>query len=135
MGYPESLRDRLPRSEAYPLRRTSLDASLAAAGVEAVSLVYFLRAGIDEWRASGCGRVLSVEFTPARADRQERLEVRVHAVPKDQKHLVAEAFTSELLRQVAVWIRAAETSENVWRGQDHGLVVRWDGQALAADEF
>jgi hypothetical protein len=134
MAYPESLRDRLPRTEAYPVRRTHLDAAMAAAEVEAVSLVYFLRAGIDEWRASGSGKVLAVEFTAAGPDRPESMEIRVHAVPKDRNQLVAKALAPELLSRVAQWIRAAETSENVWRSQDHGLVVRWDGEALGVNE-
>src|SRR5205823_10945779 len=109
-------------------------AALAAAGVEAVSLVYFLRSGIDEWLASGTGEVLGVEFRAARPDRQETTEVRVHAVPKDRNQLVAEALVPDQLRRVAQWIRAAETSENVWRSQDHRLVLRWDGGALRPQE-
>jgi hypothetical protein len=107
---------------------------MAAAGVEAVSVVYFLRAGIDEWRASGSGRVLGVEFTAAGPDRPETMEIRVHAVPKDRKQVVAEALDPELLNRVAHWIRSAETSENVWRSQNHDLVVRWDGEALGVHE-
>ena len=134
MSYPESLRDRLPRTEGYPLRRTHLDRALAAAGVEAVSVVYFLRAGIDEWRSSGSGRVLGVEFRAAGPDRPETLEIRVHAVPKDRKRVVAEALDARLLSRVAHWIRSAETSENVWRSHNHDLVVRWDGKALTVHE-
>ena len=134
MAYPESLRDQLPRSETYPLKRTHLDAAMAAAGVEAVSLVYFLRAGIGEWHASGSGEVLGVEFTAARPDREERVEVRVHAVPKDRNHLVAEALVPDLVGRVAEWIRAAEISENAWRSKDHGLALRWDGEVLTVHE-
>jgi hypothetical protein len=134
MAYPESLRDRLPRSETYPLRRTHLDAALTAAGVEAVTLVYFLRGGIDEWLASRVGRVLGVEYKAARSDRRESTEVRVHAVPKERNHLVAEALVPDQLGRVVAWIRAAETADNVWRSQDHRLLLRWDGEALTFQE-
>lgn len=134
MSYPESLRDRLPRSETYPLRRSHLDAALAGAGVGAVSVVYFLRGGIDEWLASGAGKVLGVEFRAARPDRGESTEVRVHAVPKERSRLVAQALVPDQLGRVAAWIRAAETSDNVWRSRNHSLLLRWDGQALMFQE-
>src|SRR5438874_4038981 len=45
----------------------------------------------------------------ARPDRRESTEVRVHAVPKDENQLVAEALVPHQFGRVAEWIRAAET--------------------------
>ena len=132
MSYPESLRDKLPRRDAYPIGRDILDAALRSAGVEHVDVVYFLRFGIGAWSATGAGKLVTVNFR-AKGVYSERIELRVHAVPARRKQQLGNALT-EVLPRVASWIRRAETSENVWRSADHVLTVRWTDGAVQIDE-
>ena len=132
MSYPESLRDELPKTETYPVGREMLDATLAAAGVQSVDLVYFLRAGIEEWN-HGAGVLLDVDFHARTRDRSDRVELRVRAMPSERKPVVAPTFSNALGR-VAEWIRRAEVAGNAWRSSDHSLVVTWEGNALAFKE-
>jgi hypothetical protein len=120
------------RSETYPIGRERLDAALSEAGVERVDLIYFLRAGIDDWQTSGSGALVAVTFR-AKGTYSERVELRVHAVPSKRRQLLGAALT-DALPQLARWIRNAETSENVWRSSDHALTIRWTNGAVVIDE-
>jgi hypothetical protein len=133
VSYPESLRDHIPQDEAYPISRTALDSALSEAGVATLDMIYFLRAGVRELRDSGVGNVMEISFKAATADRPERMEVRIYAVPAVLKKVVGVALTN-LLPDAASWVRRAERSENVWRSTDHGLVLRWGGDDLRPSE-
>jgi hypothetical protein len=79
VSYPESLRDRIPQHEAYPISRTALDSALSDAGVATLDTIYFLRAGVREFRESGVGDVMEISFKAAMADASEALGLgRVH---------------------------------------------------------
>jgi hypothetical protein len=132
VAYPESLRDALPRSEGYPLGRRALDAALSAEGVASLDLVYFLRAGILDWKR-GDAIVVRVDFRAQTNDLRERVELRVHAVPTDRKAEV-QAKVMTALPRIAAWIRRAEVANNVWRSADHALVARWQDDALSFEE-
>jgi hypothetical protein len=69
LGYPPSLRDRLPRGESYPVRRQALDAALRSAGVPGptLALIYFLRGG-----QMSPGAVVEAEFRARSHARTER---------------------------------------------------------------
>ena len=101
MPYPESSRDASPRTETYPCGREALDAAFSNAGVESVDLVYFLRAGIKDWKA-GDAVLLNVEFRASTRDRSERIDVRVHAIPSDRNRAVEPAIPTAL-RRIAEW--------------------------------
>jgi len=133
VSYPESLRDPIPQDDAYPISRTALDSALSDAGVATLDMIYFLRAGIREWRDSSVGDVMEISFKAATAERRERTEIRIHAVPAASKQVIRVALTS-LLEDTAAWIRRAERSENVWRSTDHRLMLRWDGDNLQLSE-
>jgi hypothetical protein len=133
MNYPESARDALPKDESYPFGRETLDAALTTAGVEHVDLLYFLRAGIKDWRGSASRKVLRVDFRAATRDYRPRLEIRVHAVPAEQRCAVEAALVPDVVARAAEWIRKSETSDNVWRSSDHALVVQWEGDAVSTD--
>jgi hypothetical protein len=131
VGYRESSRDALLSGEAYPLKRGCLDEALTGAGVEHVDLVYFLRWGgvAVRWTADPPHEVLRVEFHPSTRDYRERIELRILAVPAPIRAAVEAQLTSKL-GIVAAWIRAAETSENVWRATDHSLVASSDDSTV-----
>ncbi len=133
VSYPESLRDRISQDEAYPISRTALDSALSDAGVATLDMIYFLRAGLREFRDSGVGHVMEISYRSATADRHERTEIRIHAVPAISKQVIGVALTN-LLADAAAWVRRAERSENAWRSSDHGLVLRWDGDDLRLSE-
>ncbi len=133
MSSPESLRDPISKDEAYPISRTALDAALSDAGVATLDMIYFLRAGIRDWRDSAAGDVMELSFEAATADRPERTEIRIHAVPAASKQFIRIALTN-VLEQAAAWVHRAESSENVWRSTDHGLMLRWDGENLQLSE-
>lgn len=76
---------------------------------------------------------MDISFKAATADGPERTEIRIHAVPAVSKQVIGVALTN-LLDDAAAWVRRAETSENVWRSTDHGLVLRWDGDDLRLNE-
>jgi hypothetical protein len=121
------------RGESYPVGRERLDAALRATGVANVETVYFMRGFIREWR-SGCGRVMTIDFVHSSGNPGERREIRIHAVPVASTAAVSLALQQGSLERVAAWMRAAETSENVWRSSSHRLTIRWDGNALRFDE-
>jgi hypothetical protein len=129
VALPESLRDPVGRDESYLLRRTELDRALSDAGVSDVSRVYFLRWGIEEWRQSGKGRVVTVNFAAATTHSPERLEIRLHAAPSVMAREVRVA-AEYALGTAADWVAKAQKADNVWRSHDHELVVAWDGQRL-----
>lgn len=130
VSLPESLRDPVAKDESYPVGRAALDRALDEAGATDVSMVYFLRWGIEEWRHSGHGRSLTVTFTAATARSAERLEVRVHDLPTAAAPPVREAM-GQVLPKVASWIAEAQGAENVWRSHDHELVAYWDGERIS----
>lgn len=110
--------------------RAALDRALAEAGVTDLSMVYFLRLGIEGWRRSGQGWLLTVTFTPATPRNAERLEVRVHAVPTAAVQTVREAL-ARVLPGVATWLAQAQSAENVWGSQAHELLAEWDGERVS----
>jgi hypothetical protein len=113
--------------------RAALEAALTTAGVGQLDLVYFLRAGIREWQISATGQVLQIDFRAATRDWTERIELRIHAVPSTLKPAVRKALMP-VLRTAAAWVRAAETSENVWRSTDHAFVASWVDSKLLVYE-
>ncbi len=117
VSYPESLRDPIPQNEAYPISRTALDSALSDAGVATLSMIYCLRAGVCEFRDSDVGDVMEISFKAATADRPERTEIRIHAVPAVSKQVIGVALAS-LLDEVAAWVRRSERSEKLWRSTD-----------------
>ena len=76
---------------------------------------------------------MEIAFKAATADRRERTEIRIHAVPVMLEQVIGIALT-KLLDDAVAWIRRAETSENVWRSTDHALILRWDGDTLRLSE-
>jgi hypothetical protein len=133
-SFPESDRDPLPKRESYPVGRELLDAALEAAGVEHVDLVYFLRAGVEDWHREGAGAVLTGTFRTATRELGQRIELRVHAIPAEHKVRINAALVPRALDRFAAWIRNAESGNDVWRSTDHELVARWDGKAMQIDE-
>jgi hypothetical protein len=132
--YPESLRDDLPKGESHPINRTAIDAALAAAAVEHLDTIYFLRAGIEGWSTANSGDVLRIDFHAATSDRRRRVELRVHAVPGSLKRAVAEATVPSALARACAWLRQAEIAGNSWQSTDHVFVVRWaDGVVRVSD--
>jgi hypothetical protein len=126
------MRDPLPRTEGYPLGRRVLDAALSEAGVESLDLVYFLRAGITDWKL-GNAVIMFVDYRAHSRDSGERIELRVHAVPANCKSEVASNVLAVLPR-VAEWIRRAELAEIPWRSSDHALVARWRDDKVIIEE-
>lgn len=134
MSYPESQRDHVARDESYPINRTTVDAALAAAGVEHLDTIYFLRAGIEGWRTANSGDILRIDFRAPTAFWGRRVELRIHAVPGSLKRTVAAATIPSVLARACDWLRQAETSGNSWQGTDHVFVVRWaDGVVVVSD--
>ena len=132
VSYPESLRYDLPKDESYPINRAAVDAALAAAGVEHVDTIYFLRAGIRGWRTANSGDVLRVDFRAATPNEGRRVELRIHAVPGRLKQTVAAATLPSALARACEWLRQAETSGNSWQSANHVVLVRWaDGVVLS----
>jgi hypothetical protein len=133
--YPDSSRDALPSSEAYPLKRQRLDTALTAAGVGHVDLIYFLRNGgvAARWKTEPPHEVLRVDFRASAQSYRERIELRILAVPASLRPVVETQLTAKL-GPVAGWMRMAETSENVWRATNHSLVASWDGSTVTVTD-
>jgi hypothetical protein len=124
MQYPASMRDPVPRGESYPISRQVLDSALRAAGVQHLSLIYFLRGG-QTWRGSH-GRVIRVAFRAQSRLAPEAVELRIYSVPSPLKRTIGPLLIDHALAHVAQWIADAERAGNSWGASDHVLVLDWE---------
>jgi hypothetical protein len=118
---------------AYPLGRDRLAAALDTAGahVDHLSLV-----GGTANRPTDGYLVLDVLWSgDARTNRVPGiLQMRVWAVPADQRAEVREALEAHVLERACAWAAAARDRGNAWTASQHSFVVTRNGGRLTVAE-
>jgi hypothetical protein len=117
--------DPLPSDLSYPLKRSVLDSCLAAAGIENVRHVFFLRrprqdrvVQADYWPEAGAAPPAGSFFEPGTAS------ISVFAIAGEQAEAAAELILDEVLAQLCAWLRGAERQPADWRSQAHFIAFR-----------
>ena len=123
-------RAQIPKGLSYPLKRSALDAALAAGSITALAAVYF-------WMRQRGDLVLRANYsgeTHRDAAGAGQATVRVYAGPAPERHATEVALLQEGVPRLVAWLRAANVAGNVWRASDHHLTMRYDAGRLHVEE-
>jgi hypothetical protein len=122
MTFPETVRDKLPSTLAYPVERSELDRTLAEARVTAIaSITFAIRQRGDvvaraiytgEHRRGWVGAGTASLF--------------IFAVPVAERRATADVLLGGALKRVCEWIRRS-SEPGVWREADHVIEVAFGG--------
>ena len=129
MSYSFS-KDKLPKGNSYPLKRSLLDRALEEANVKDLVFVYYLRMQRrDEIaRADFHGDHRTDYFASGKTS------VTVYAVPGAERAVIESALSSEGLKAIVDWLAKAERAGNTWRAVDHRIVLEFASQSLVLSE-
>jgi hypothetical protein len=116
-------RTTIPKTLAFPIKRSSLDAALEAAGVRSLATVTFTT------RQTG-NVVMRVEYTGEHRRGwvgAGKAAVFIYAVPTAERPSIEQTILRGPLGQLCAWLRKAEGAGDVWREADHHLDVSLSG--------
>jgi hypothetical protein len=120
---------KLPRGMSFPLKRSALDAALAAAGVSKILCVYY-------WRRQGGHNVLRADYC-GEGHREMAAaglaSITVYAVPSEERQATERALLSEVLPAVMRWLGDLERAGNTRRGVDQYFVAAWQDGVVRID--
>ena len=123
-------RSKIPKTLAFPLKRTTLDAALEAAGVADLATVTFTT------RQRG-DVVLRVEVTGEHRKGwvgAGTASLFLYAVPAGERSLAEATLIRDALTQVCGWLRRAQDSGNAWKEADHLFEVHYFGSGVRINE-
>jgi hypothetical protein len=123
-------RSKIPRTLAFPLKRTTLDAALEAAGVTDLVAVTFT----THQRGDA---VLRVEFTGEHKKGWAgagRASLVLYAVPARERRVAEEALVHGALPQACSWLRRAQDAGTAWREADHFFEVHYSANGIEMRE-
>jgi len=123
-------RTKIPKTLAFPLKRTTLDAALEAAGVADLAAVTF------STRERG-DVVLRVEFTGQHRKGwvgAGKASLFLYAVPTAERRVAEDSLVRDALAQVCAWLRRAQDAGNAWKEADHLFEVHYSGNGIHTKE-
>ena len=121
---------RIPKTLSHPLKRSLLDAALAAASVfTAVAYVYYTS------RQNG-NVVLEAMFYPEQSTFRSRgkVDITLLPVPKEHRRATEQLLLAEGLPRLVAWLSNTQSAANVWRGTRHTLTMEIVGGILRCSD-
>jgi|SRR3954463_855970 hypothetical protein len=118
---------KLPKSLSYPLKRSLLDAALRSASVyELVWLVQYYKKPFGNI-------VLRALFSPEQTGTfaAGRVSIVVWPVPARQRKETEQILVDKSLPQLCDWLAKTRNEGNAWRGMEHVLEFKIDGDTVA----
>ena len=126
LGYRFS-RSKVPRGFSYPMKRSVLDAAIAARGVHSVaSVVFYFQRGPES--------ILTVTYTGEQNDgilKPGTFSIWIYAVPSIERSTVQESIMRFVIPTALDWIVEIDHAGNVRRTGNHHFAARLiEGEAL-----
>ena len=123
-------KQKLPQSLSYPLKRSLLDTALRSASVyDVVWLVQYYGKPHGDM-------ILRALFSPEPVGNfaAGRVSIGVWPVAAQQRQATEQMLVENGLNKLCKWLAKTRNEENAWRGFQHTLELRIDGETLCCTE-